>query len=1575
MTASLPHGSTGHCDMLLGTGLLVLTLLAAHAGPPLLGPEAEPAPIRNGSFEEGGKGGVPTGWAAYKRASDNRRRELVQRGGQTALLLVDDDTGEEIGVQQRFPLAPGRYYEVSLAARAVAGRDARSVYFQLRFLPSGKRCQAEIEVSEPDVPVSTYVGGVAPPDTAEAIIYIYSLKSGTPSVIVDDVELRGVACRDFDEVTEPRARVPQTVLVREGRPDAIIVTPAGEEWQSLARNLGGQLKQALGVTFPIRTEVEATDDTMRETTALLLGHIGVNRAMLYPYSHSLCFPDSYYPGPGGYDLRTVHDPWGTGRNLVVVGSSDVEGASRAVTALLEALPALAPDVSLPPILKTELAGDAASRYGSVFTRKLDEKWIQAQHADAETQLERGIHCGLFSLASRYGEWYALSRRPEYASMFVWMIRRAYTHFKSNPSTYGGPWGMDSDFRIYRIIPQWDAVEECPALSDQDRLEVTRILFKWVSDLDHKGRARGNAVRFNHITFPALGCLYAGQYFARYDGVLQSRIWTRQAHEVFRFQAATTKPHCDCNSYHWLPIHHTMLYSLATGDITYFDNGCLRRMADYMLLSVNNLGYPVAYGDIGLWRGGGPMVPVLRGAAWFRQEPQLTWMMDTLEGGRPRPGIGQYITDRGTARAPEELLGTVAWPLTEAWHRTFDGERHVRLEQTVDKICFRETYESDGAYLLLDGLGAGGHGHKDANAVLQWCEDGRIWLTDGDYIKSLPKVHNTMLVLKDGQSVLPPPFCELRNATDLPGLGYSRTLLRDYAGVDWERHVVRLKGRWFAVVDSLTANEAGDYSFRAVWQTVGKVHLEGAALDVEQKGRHARIAFAEGTHCLLHDDEELGNNWKSYPHADTGTIRVLQGIVTASLAAGEQRELATLLHAAGEAASSARIEALGPGAYRVTDEHGPALLRIGGTAPDLLLPGTPVAEADATVLTGRMLWAANAAIKDLPRADVELDLRTGQAAYRHPPGLRPQPLPPVATKKTGLRPPVSADLAAALATSPPTPPAQAGADARPALARIPVLWSVRDEPATLVVSGNAGTFGRVDAEMALACTPKPLETNVFSGAPGANRPGNMLDGQLQGTPGATMWDADREVTIDLIFPREFRLAGIDLHAWFATGSSKGKSYRLAKTRLETSRDGFANDTRLLHEREERDDHPSWGSPVLYTFGPFDEDVGQLRLTLTPRQGSGVYVAELVVRGDGPWLRERLSAGSAPRFASVAAVDVDGDGRSELAAGSSSGAVLCLNASGERLWRADFGAPVRAVAGIDFAGDGRQAVVAGGARESVAAFGPDGVPLWTYDIPRYKTSGHVNLIFPADLDGSGKQIAVAGSRNWRFHVLGADGSKRWHYESVHPSTAGVGADLDGDGRQELLLGTAYYWWHAVSPDGSKRWGYRTAGGPGCNVVAVGDVTGDDVPEVFFGGQDALVQAADAKGRRLWQFNTGDEVTGLVLHDTDGDGRCEVFAASLSFNLFSLNGDGSVRWRTDLEAPLRRLCLADVGGSSALVVGTDDGRVVTLTPADGKLQSEARLHRGVVDMSVAGSAAYVSDASGGLCALDLAGTGRAK
>jgi len=127
------------------------------------------------------------------------------------------------------------------------------------------------------------------------------------------------------------------------------------------------------------------------------------------------------------------------------------------------------------------------------------------------------------------------------SQFVWLAKRAYTHVQSKPTTSAGL-GMDSDFMVYKVLPLWNVVEECrpdrpgAAGCHQDP-------FQWVNEAcaDKAASVLGNErIRFNHQTFPALGCLYAGQYFQRYYDAAEAKRWLDIADACFKMQQKAFK---------------------------------------------------------------------------------------------------------------------------------------------------------------------------------------------------------------------------------------------------------------------------------------------------------------------------------------------------------------------------------------------------------------------------------------------------------------------------------------------------------------------------------------------------------------------------------------------------------------------------------------------------------------------------------------------------------------------------------------------------------------------------------------------------------------------------------------------------------------------------------------------------------------------------------------------------------------------------------------------------------------------------------------------------------------------------
>ena len=256
------------------------------------------------------------------------------------------------------------------------------------------------------------------------------------------------------------------------------------------------------------------------------------------------------------------------------------------------------------------------------------------------------------------------------------------------------------------------------------------------------------------------------------------------------------------------------------------------------------------------------------------------------------GWHQYAC-RVPPKEPVDLLGTRAIPLDKMYWKSTGGEQAIPLEKAVDKVVMRSSFDPSRQYLLLDGLSNGGHMHFDGNSISRITDRGRIWLADNDYIRSLPKFHNSMLVFKAGQADTIPPFCELEAVADGARFGISQTAVRNYTGVDWHRSILWNKERFFVVFDELVADEPADFDFHCLWHVMGEARLVGQGLEVEQQGPRMSIKSLAGVRLKLTDDAELGKNWNGYPYA-APVVRRLREVQSQKLAQGERAAFVNLL---------------------------------------------------------------------------------------------------------------------------------------------------------------------------------------------------------------------------------------------------------------------------------------------------------------------------------------------------------------------------------------------------------------------------------------------------------------------------------------------------------------------------------------------------------------------------------------------------------------------------------------------------------------------------------------------------------
>ncbi len=1557
-----------------------------------------------------------------------------------------------LGARFPIPATDLRHRRLSVTVASPEPETTRAFYVRL-YDAAGKRCGSWVNWKRPFADATPRTFTLHPTYMSPGFTYERSLVETEPAAVVAVEVIIGAPAAEagnimaadmaeiaFDpaplisltELSTPKRLVLDTPLVEGGTAASAVFVPPGPAYAAVAAKLVNAVAERTGVRLPVRTAPLDWRPPVPATHAIVLGDLNSNGLAARLYSLGYCAADAFYPGPGGYVVRTIHDPWGTGRNVLLLGGAGPTEIEAAVGALLDLLPRKAPIV-LPRTFRL-VPGKGLIENRKWITQRPAENYVEKKVAAGRRDLERGRHTGVFGSIADLGTRYLQTGFEAYARAFTELLFLAAEFRDSGPKTYGGPWGMDSDFMAYRVFPGWDNVEESPVLNDADRLRATRILARWIAEaVAPKARSSRTPprVRHNHKTFPALGCWYAGRYAATfYPNAPEGRAWLERARTCFEVQALAFKPLEDCNGYQWLTLGHMIEYALAARDDAYFRNGNAALDADYAILTMDNFGYQTPYGDTGSFKCWFSELPFLRKAAWYydvfgtpaqrRKAAEYQWALDKKAAVTDVHRLGEYARTI-TPELPERLLGARAWPLEPLYYETLPEKGAPPLERCFDKILMRNGFDLNDAYLLLDGLSNGGHKHYDGNTISRITALGRIWLADNDYYKAQPKFHNGVLVFRNGQGQIPPAYCELVRCTDLPGVGFSQTVLRNYAGVDWRRSIFWVKSTGlFFVADDFRALEAADYTFQVRWHGVGRARLLSNGLELEQKGVCFRIQSGVDSVMRLEDNPELGANWKGYPFADP-VVRDFTEIIQTRLGAGGSARAANLLSASPLATPGLTVRRTrASGVFVIDGLAGPAVLGLSpGWGDGDAIPET----ADSTGLLafrGAALWLAEqhlagVGINELRIADfrvgasapVDFDLPLSGAggvlscgvrttlrfAAGTGPGVRVDGRAGRVDPRLGdmvfeldsgrytldvVDSPAAmlADVAARIAAAarparrlPPRRPEPAGT------VRFEPLWSWRTPQPAYLLTGNSKRPEAVDAGASIQVQPSPRRTNVFGDTP--NSIEALCDGDRRSSGGSTQWDPGQTVSLTVSFPAPVVVDRIVLWHWYAERSSKQRKFQLATLEAEAGLGRAGRDVRKLGRLVDAARHGDWGKPG---YGPEKYEIAGdgkpatvVRLRITPRPGAGVYIAELEIWGRGERLKPVPGQSSLPVFPVQALAAARGAvGADHVFVGGRDGRIALIRPDGTAAWQRKLPGTVYAVAAADLDGDGSPEFMAGGADAVVHCYDRAGRELWRARPERYKSTPVVRVLLTPTVDKAGRRIVVAGADNWRYTAFDAAGKRLWQCESVHRSTAGATPDLDGDGIQEVFCGTEYYWWPAVrSTDGRKLWSYSTRTGPKANVVAAGDIDGDGKQEVVVGGADGNLHALDDNGRLLWLYNTGDEVSGVVCADLNGDGRDEVVAASLGFDVVAVDRAGKRLWRLDTGAAAVALC-ALRKPELRFVFAREDG-VVGVVDGSGRFLGQTELGATVTAMTTARSTAgadlvVVATTDGRVLALSL-------
>ena len=177
----------------------------------------------------------------------------------------------------------------------------------------------------------------------------------------------------------------ETFLCQKGQPCAVILVPDDEAYKALGEDLAKALEKATGD----RLLVQSARDVVTGQHLILLGQFWNNPVLSRLYNACFDPTDAFFPGPRGFELRTVCSPFVHGQNCIVATGSDLEGCRKAVARLPELLQK-APEGAMWPFLHEMHMGQAAAEEHQAYVDRMTpvfseiDRYAQFMHPEAKT---------------------------------------------------------------------------------------------------------------------------------------------------------------------------------------------------------------------------------------------------------------------------------------------------------------------------------------------------------------------------------------------------------------------------------------------------------------------------------------------------------------------------------------------------------------------------------------------------------------------------------------------------------------------------------------------------------------------------------------------------------------------------------------------------------------------------------------------------------------------------------------------------------------------------------------------------------------------------------------------------------------------------------------------------------------------------------------------------------------------------------------------------------------------------------------------------------------------------------------
>ena len=755
-----------------------------------------------------------------------------------------------------------------------------------------------------------------------------------------------------------------TVLVENGRATATIVVPSNGTCDADAARIQGAILARTGVDVPVARDDSPAGSVPIAENLIVLGNRSTNRTISALYDRYYTLLDLKYPGPDGYVVRSLHNPFGNGRNVITVGGSDAAGVSQAA------------DVFVRIVAGSAGNGDRLS-VGWIMEIRLG-KGLQIPEALQEFETweasagYRSVGYFGWNSISKHMAMYYMTGKEHHAREF---LRLAFPdaaakaqiaaidgeRIENKDEPLSGPY----HYTAHMLVLYWDLIEESPVFTDEQRLRITSAFAKQFTH-DPYGQSRTamivrnldmgreaydtppSGVGTRHHQWAAIALYCLGRYFQKdYPHPLWKHcMWAAE------WQFSPLRQHAwvmgEADNLYWYStgIAPIFTYMLISGDRAAVRNGVVEKLlrGQEMLISGREPDWALRYASIG----------------YLHKAAYLTGDGRYLEYAR-RTGVSLNKFRLGQSFWPESGVVPVQptdlvhqWSVFEVpepmWKRRASG---LPLSDSFQFGSFRSATDATGDFILIDGLNGASRNPYHSFAVLELRMDGETVLQGYE---------NQVLTGADGLVEPRSPMDAALRYRDVVGrTAVAVAEVPEASFCSWRRALIQRVSRYALFVDRLKFRvDSASLEVRTEWTAPDRWRSVSAGGESHIEASGSRFGIRAS------DPVEITLNGRTATLAWTGAV-----------SSGEERTFFSLIAEGGAAGVPV------------------SCLRVGARAAVMALPEPSIAvcgeyagiAGDLVLLAGDHLFG-----KDLKTAgldgvlfsadgpvDLDWDFRTGSAA--------------------------------------------------------------------------------------------------------------------------------------------------------------------------------------------------------------------------------------------------------------------------------------------------------------------------------------------------------------------------------------------------------------------------------------------------------------------------------------------------------------------------------------------------------------------------------------------------------------------